>query len=152
VNKYDIFEHYPLTVLFILICISISFGVIYGVSSIARYIINGILAINTAVILSVILKVFFREKRDYTHVVKIMEYRFPSLHSAVAFAGTLTVIHYIGINCYSIIITLIAIIASVSRLVFGYHKFDEVLVGVLIGIDSYLLSTIIVGGVYIDWI
>lgn len=139
----DIVEKYPL--IFLIIACIITSIIIYlytnePINNIALIILTLIISF----IWSLIMKQIFKDVRDYKHQFKIFTPRYPSLHTAVAYGGSLSTFYVLGINNYwSWIVLILAIISSLSRIIYKHHYTYEVIAGSIIGGGSCLIISLI---------
>jgi len=80
------------------------------------------------------LKTFFKIQRPCYGMLNCPEdYSFPSNHTTVVFAATIALVLHYKDKRLGIILITIAILTSISRIMLGLHRTEDILVGSIVG-------------------
>ena len=137
---FDPIEDHPYLLIVLTGISTIVIGSLYG-HNIFTISISGLLSLWFAYWITVMLKLIFKISRpqQYQHQKNWYHYRFPSLHSSGAWAGTISMIMIMGINPWTTLLLGVAMMTCITRL--QYHKFHEILAGSLVGIIIGIILT-----------
>jgi hypothetical protein len=138
----DILEDHPFVILVSSFILSVLMLYLLG-KDVITVSIWGLGSIILSIILSVCIKVGTQIKRDYTHSVWVFHYRMPSLHTAVAYAGLLTLVGASGFYPpFMAVLVTLGPYAAISRM--RHHLLGEVVVGAVTGCLSCMVAFLIV--------